>query len=191
MSAQIRCAIYTRKSTDEGLEQDFNSLHAQREACESFILSQRHEGWRAIRDAFDDGGFSGGTHRNNVQLGQYGRNRSNVWHYPGINTLRRQSGEGDLLALHPTVKPVAMIADAIMDCSARGGLVLDPFLGSGSTIIAAERTGRRCFGLEIDPLYVDTIVRRWQAYTGEVARHAVSGRSFAEIEAEIEANHAR
>ena len=70
-------------------------------------------------------------------------------------------------------------------------LVLYSFLGSGSTIIAAERTGRRCFGLEIDPLYVDTIVRRWQAYTGEVARHAVSGRSFAEIEAEIEANHAR
>lgn len=124
-------------------------------------------------------------HRNNVELGRNGRNRSNVWHYPGINTLRRQSEEGDLLALHPTVKPVAMIADAIMDCSARNDLVLDPFLGSGSTVIATERTGRRCFGLEIDPLYVDTVVRRWQAYTGDVARHAVSGELFADIEAKI------
>jgi len=130
-----------------------------------------------------------GSHPNNVQLGQFGRHRTNVWHYPGINTLRRQSEEGNLLALHPTVKPVAMIADAMMDCSARGDLVLDPFLGSGSTLIAAERTGRRCFGLEIDPLYVDTVVRRWQAYTGEVARHELSGRSFADIEAELEADH--
>lgn len=111
-----------------------------------------------------------GSHRNNVQLGKYGRNRTNVWQYPGINTFRRNSEEGDLLVLHPTVKPVALIADAILDCSARGDIVLDGFLGSGSTLIAAERVGRICFGLEIDPGYVDTAVRRWQRYTGEQAR---------------------
>jgi DNA modification methylase len=79
------------------------------------------------------------------------------------------------LNLHPTVKPVALIGDAILDVTTRNGLVLDPFLGSSSTIIAAERTGRRCYGLEIEPIYVDTAIRRWQAYTGGVARHAKSG----------------
>ena len=82
------------------------------------------------------------SHRNNIQLGQFGRYRTNVWDYPGINSFTRQTEEGNLLALHPTVKPVALVADAIMDCSARGDIVLDPFLGSGTTVIAAERTGR-------------------------------------------------
>src|ERR1700736_5628397 len=82
------------------------------------------------------------SHRNNVQLGQFGRNRSNVWRYPGANSFARCGEEGNLSALHPTVKPVAMIADAILDCSARGDIVLDAFLGSGTTVIAAERTGR-------------------------------------------------
>jgi DNA modification methylase len=126
-------------------------------------------------------------HRNNVQLGQFGRNRSNVWHYPGANSFARCSEEGNLLALHPTVKPVAMVADAILDCSARGDIVLDAFLGSGTTLIAAERTGRRCCGLELDPAYVDTIVRRWQALTGGSARHAASGRSFDDLAREAEA----
>src|SRR5712671_4072252 len=126
-----------------------------------------------------------GSHRNNVQLGQFGRNRSNVWRYPGVNSFARCGEEGNLLALHPTVKPVAMVADAILDCSARGDIVLDAFLGSGTTVIAAERTGRRCFGLELDPLYVDTIVRRWQTFTRNDARHASSGQSFAEIEDEV------
>ena len=85
-------------------------------------------------------------HRNNVQLGQFGRNRSNVWRYPGANSFARGGEEGNLLALHPTVKPAAMVADAILDCSARGEVVLDGFLGSGTTVIAAERTGRRCYG---------------------------------------------
>lgn len=85
------------------------------------------------------------------------------------------------MKLHPTVKPVAMVADAIRDCSSRGDVVLDVFLGSGTTIIAAERTGRRCFGLEIDPRYVDTTVRRWQAFTGDTARHNATGRTFHEI----------
>jgi DNA modification methylase len=128
-----------------------------------------------------------GRHRNNVQLGQYGRNRSNVWHYPGVNSFARKGEEGNLLALHPTVKPVALVADAIMDCTARGEVVLDAFLGSGTTVIAAERVGRRCYGLELDPLYTDTIVRRWQTFTGESARHASSGRLFNQREAEVEA----
>ena len=129
-------------------------------------------------------------HRNNVQLGQFGRNRSNVWHYPGANSFARCGEEGNLLALHPTVKPVAMVADAILDCSARGDIVLDAFLGSGTTVIAAERTGRRCYGLELDPAYVDTIVRRWQALTGGSARHAASGRSFDDLAREAEAANA-
>jgi DNA methylase/ParB/Sulfiredoxin domain len=126
-----------------------------------------------------------GPHRNNVMLGQYGRNRTNVWSYPGINCFGRAGEEGKLLVLHPTVKPVALIADAIMDCPSRRDIVLDGFLGSGSTVIAAQRTGRRCYGLELDPLYVDTIVRRWQAFTRDNARHAATGRLFDQIEAEV------
>jgi hypothetical protein len=129
-------------------------------------------------------------HRNNVQLGRFGRNRSNVWHYPGVNSFARNGAEGNLLALHPTVKPVAMIADAILDCSARGDIVLDGFLGSGTTLIAAERTDRRCCGLELDPGYADTIIRRWQALTGGSARHAASGRSFDDLACEAEAANA-
>jgi DNA modification methylase len=129
-------------------------------------------------------------HRNNVQLGQFGRNRSNVWRYPGANSFASSSEEGNLLALHPTVKPVAMVADAILDCSARGEVVLDAFLGSGTTLIAAERTGRRCYGLELDPGYVDTIVRRWQKLSGGSALHGVSGRSFDELAREAEVANA-
>jgi DNA modification methylase len=121
------------------------------------------------------------SHRNNIQLGKYGRDRTNVWHYPSPRT---PTEEGKLLTLHPTVKAVGLVADAILDCSARGDIVLDGFLGSGTTLIAAERIGRRCFRLEIDPLYVDTIVRRWQSMTGECAKHSGSGRSFNELEAE-------
>jgi hypothetical protein len=130
-------------------------------------------------------------HRNNVQLGEYGRNRTNVWHYPSVNSIGRAGEEGNLLALHPTVKPVALVADAILDGTVRGDLVLDAFLGSGTTIIAAERTGRRCYGLELDTLYVDTVIRRWQAFTGDNAVHAASGRLFCELEAEAEEHHAK
>jgi DNA modification methylase len=134
--------------------------------------------------------FQNGTssYRNNVQLGRFGRSRSNVWHYPGANSFARATGEGDLLALHPTVKPVALIADAIMDCSARGDLVLDSFLGSGTTVIAAERTGRICYGMELDPCYVDTVLRRWQRFTGLQAVHQNSGQTF--VQREQEANDA-
>ena len=132
----------------------------------------------------------GNGHRNNVQLGRFGRNRSNVWHYPGANSFSRRGDEGNLLALHPTVKPVAMVADAILDSSARGDIVLDAFLGSGTTLIAAERTGRRCYALELDPAYVDTTIRRWQALTGGSARHAASDRSFDDLAREAEAANA-
>ena len=131
-----------------------------------------------------------GTHRNNVELGRFGRNRTNLWKYPGVNTFARSGGEGNLLALHPTVKPVAMVADAIRDCSARNDIILDGFLGSGTTLIAAESTGRRCYGLELDPLYVDVIIRRWQAFSDTAARHATSGRTFNELEEEAKQDHA-
>ena len=124
--------------------------------------------------------FKHGTapHRNNVELGQYGRYRTNVWTYPGGNSFARDTQEGNLLALHPTVKPVALVADAIMDASGRNDIVLDPFLGSGTTIIAAEHTGRICYGMELDPRYVDTAIRRWQTWTGQQARHAATGTLF-------------
>jgi DNA modification methylase len=130
-----------------------------------------------------------GRYRNNIQLGQHGRNRTNIWNYPNVNTLSRQGDEGNLLALHPTVKPVALVADALLDCSARGEVILDSFLGSGSTLIAAERVGRICAGIEIDPLYVDVAIRRWQKHTGDQAIHAVSGKLFDEITAASEARN--
>lgn len=118
------------------------------------------------------------SHRNNIQLGKFGRYRTNVWNYPSANTFSRSSPDGDLLALHPTPKPVALIADAIKDSTARGALVLDPFLGSGTAVIAAERTGRVCYGMELDPLYVDTLIRRWQRRTKRDAIHVESGETF-------------
>lgn len=117
-------------------------------------------------------------HTNNVQLGRFGRNRTNVWQYPGVNSFARDTSEGNLLALHPTVKPLALVADALLDASQRGDRVLDPFLGSGTTLIAAEQTGRVGFGIELDPLYVDVAVRRWQRLTGRLARHAATGQTF-------------
>lgn len=121
-------------------------------------------------------------HRNNIQLGKFGRNRTNIWEYPSINTVSKQrDGEGNLLALHPMVKPVAMVADAILDCSARGDIILDGFLGSGSTLIAAERVGRICYGIELSPQFVDVVIQRWQKYSGDEAVHAGTGRSYTEL----------
>jgi len=124
------------------------------------------------------------AHRNNIQLGQYGRYRTNVWNYRRVNSLSRTTEEGSLSLLHPTIKPVELVADAILDCTARGDIVLDAFLGSGTTLIAAERVGRACYGIELDPHYVDTIVRRWQAFTGQTAVQESTGRTFNEIEEE-------
>jgi DNA modification methylase len=121
-------------------------------------------------------------HINNFELGQYGRSRSNVWEYAGITSMR--PGRLEELAMHPTVKPVALVADAIKDCSRRNGIVLDPFTGSGTTLIAAERTGRRARGIEIDPVYVDVAIRRWQSFAGKSATLADASKTFEEIEEE-------
>ncbi|NDQ55758.1 MAG: ParB N-terminal domain-containing protein [Acidipila sp.] len=121
-------------------------------------------------------------HRNNIQLGQYGRYRTNVWEYPSVRSLSRNTEDGKLTDLHPTVKPVELIADAILDCTARGDVVLDAFLGSGTTVIAAERTGRVCFGIELNPRYVDVIMRRWQSFTGQDAVLLSTKQTFNEIE---------
>ncbi len=121
-----------------------------------------------------------GPHQNHVELGRNGRNRSNVWTYPGGNTFR--AGRLDDLSAHPTVKPVALVADAMRDCSRRGDIILDPFMGSGTTIMAAERVGRRAYGLELDPIYADTAVRRWQAYTGKDSILEGTGQTFDEVD---------
>ena len=116
---------------------------------------------------------------NNFLLGQTGRDRSNVWSYPGLNTFG--AGRMEELAMHPTVKPVSLVADAIRDCSKRGGIILDAFGGSGTTLIAAEKTHRRARLVELDRLYCDVIIRRWQKLTGQVARHAEAGLTFDEL----------
>jgi DNA modification methylase len=121
-------------------------------------------------------------HRNNVQLGKYGRNRTNVWSYPGANVFLRGAEDADLMGQHPTPKPVQMIADALLDASARGDVVLDPFGGSGSTLLACERVGRAGRLMELDPLYVDLTVRRWIRMTAAEAIREADGRTFAQIE---------
>ena len=121
-------------------------------------------------------------HRNNIQLGQYGRYRTNVWRYPRVNSSGKANSEAAFTTLHPTVKPVALVSDAILDCTARGDIVLDPFLGSGTTVIAAERVGRICYGVELSPAYLDLIIRRWQSFTGQTATHSQSGQSFRQRE---------
>ncbi|RZA28154.1 MAG: site-specific DNA-methyltransferase, partial [Proteobacteria bacterium] len=116
----------------------------------------------------------------NVALGKHGRDRTNVWSYPGAN--RRGSSANKALQFHPTGKSIALVADAILDVTKRGALVLDCFLGSGTTVLAAQRTGRQARGIELDPKYVDVAIRRWEEMTGQVAIHAQSGRSFAQVE---------
>ena len=126
--------------------------------------------------------IAAGDHVNSFGLGQHGRTRSNVWTYPGGNSFH--AGRMDELAMHPTVKPVALVADALRDCSMRGEVVLDPFLGSGTTVLAAEKVGRQAFGLEIDPAYIDVAVRRWQGFTRADAVLAGEQRTFEEVAAE-------
>lgn len=119
------------------------------------------------------------AHINNFELGQHGRYRTNVWDYDGVNTMK--AGRMDELAMHPTVKPVAMVADAIRDCSKRGSIVLDPFCGSGTILIAAEKTGRKVRTIELDPRYVDGAIRRWEKYTGKTAVLAPLDEPFDEV----------
>lgn len=121
-------------------------------------------------------------HKNNVELGSHGRYRTNVWDYPGVNSF---GGDKDKLKMHPTVKPVEMIRDAILDVTSRGNIVLDSFLGSGSTLIAAEQVGRVCYGMELEPLYVDTTIRRWQDFTGKSAVHPETGKTYREMMEEL------
>ena len=128
------------------------------------------------------------SHRNNVQSGQHGRHRTNVWRYPGVNSMPRSIAKGNLLEWHRAL-PVALIADAILDCASPRDIVLDPFLGSGTTVVAAERTGRVCYGIELSARSVDTIVRRWQAFTGQSATLENSGRTFTELEQEAGDEH--
>ena len=118
-------------------------------------------------------------HTNNVELGKHGRYRTNVWDYPGINTFGKTRMTD--LADHPTVKPTALVADAIRDVTHPGDIVLDAFMGSGTTIRACERTRRRGHGIEIEPGYVDVAIRRWEALTGNTALLAETGQSFAMI----------
>lgn len=128
--------------------------------------------------------FKNGTapHINNFELGQHGRYRTNVWNYPGVNTFK---GKGyELLKLHPTVKPTSLVADAIRDCSHRKGIILDPFAGSGTILIAAERTGRYARAIELDPQYVDVSIMRWQRVTGKQAILASTGQTWAQVCAE-------
>ena len=139
--------------------------------------------------------YKNGTapHVNNVELGRYGRYRTNVWDYAGVNALG--ANRLDELAMHPTVKPVALVADAIKDCSRRGNIVLDAFGGSGTTLIAAERTNRRGYVIELDPRYVDVAIARFERLTGEAAVHAETGLTLADLKAwreiEGEANEIR
>jgi DNA modification methylase len=120
----------------------------------------------------------GAPHINNVELGRHGRNRTNVWDYAGVNSFGK--GRAADLVDHPTVKPIALVADAIMDVTHRGDVVLDCFGGSGSTLLAAEKTGRKARLIELDPAYVDVAIRRWQEMTGKDAIHAASGQAFEE-----------
>lgn len=121
----------------------------------------------------------GEPHRNNVELGRFGRNRSNVWTYPGANTFGK--GRMETLAAHPTVKPVALVADALLDCTIRGDTVLDQFAGSGTTILAAEKVGRVAYALECEPRYVDVAIKRWRKSTKRDAILLGDGRTFEEI----------
>lgn len=121
------------------------------------------------------------SHVNNIALGKRGRHRTNLWIYPGASSLGSDARKG--LQDHPTVKPTAMLEDALIDLTNRGDIVLDPFLGSGSTLMAAENSGRLCCGVELDPLYVDVIVRRYEAATGTTVVLADTGETFAEVAA--------
>jgi DNA modification methylase len=116
---------------------------------------------------------------NTFGLGDTGRYRTNVWDYPGVNSFR--SGRLEELVLHPTVKPVALVADAIKDCSRRGDLVLDPFGGSGTTLIAAQKSGRRARLIEYDPAYCDVILKRYEALTGDKGVFSGTGQTFEDV----------
>jgi DNA modification methylase len=145
--------------------------------------------WRSAHELLPVLKVGRAPHVNNVALGKHGRWRSNVWNYAGGSSLGSDARDG--LADHPTPKPVALLEDAILDVTHRGEIVLDPFLGSGSTLIAAERSGRTCHGIELDPLYVDVTLRRWAAITGRQPVLVETGETFAQVEARRNMHAAR
>jgi hypothetical protein len=126
--------------------------------------------------------FGGKQYINNVELGKHGRYRTNVWEYGSVGGFGKHK---DDLKFHSTVKPYEMIADILLDASPRGGIVLDSFIGSGTSLIAAQKTKRRCFGIELEPKYVDTAIRRMQTMFEIQAIHAESGRTYDELLAEV------
>ena len=154
----INCCVWTK--TNGGMGSLYRSQH---EICLIFKT-----------------GFA--PHINNVELGRHGRNRANVWSYPGMNSFGAE--RKDLLSAHPTVKPVSMIADAIRDVTHHGDIVFDGFLGSGTTLLAADKTHRVCYAIEIDPRYMDVALRRWMNETGKMPVLESSGKSFEEVSAE-------
>ena len=135
--------------------------------------------WRSQHELFPVFKKGRAPHVNNIELGRHGRWRSNVWQYPGASTLGSDAREG--LKVHPTVKPRAMMEDALLDMTDRGEIIIDPFLGSGSTLLAAETTARRCRGIELDSIYCDLTIRRWQELTGDQAILVATGETFDEL----------
>ena len=123
--------------------------------------------------------YGSAPHQDNVKLGAFGRYRTNVWKHRGLSSFGK--GREEALDMHPTVKPVGLMADIVKDCTRRGDIVLDPFLGSGSTLIAAERTGRHCYGVELEPKYMDVTLTRWEQMTGGQAIHPASGLTFTDL----------
>lgn len=141
--------------------------------------------WRSQHELLPVFRKPGDSHVNNVELGKHGRWRSNVWEYPGASSLGSDARKG--LTSHPTVKPVALLEDALLDVTLPEDLVLEPFAGSGSTLIACQTSGRRCRAIEIDPAYVDVVVRRWQALTGEDAICDETSFSFDDMTEQVRA----
>jgi DNA modification methylase len=121
-------------------------------------------------------------HINNVELGRFGRNRTNIWPYPSMSSFGKERDAA--LAGHPTTKPLALVSDAILDCSKRGGIVLDAFAGSGTTLLAAEKTGRRGYGIELDPHYADVVVQRFDDLHGMKTIHLDLKSSFDQLRSE-------
>jgi DNA modification methylase len=178
-----RCALMQAAAREAGLELINHVVWVKDNPGMGSFLRSGHEFFLVLRNGSTQ-------HRNNVQLGRWGRNRSNVWFYPGASDFGKGGGEGDLLAKHPTPKPVPLLAGAILDSTRRGDIILDCFAGSGSTIIAAEQTGRIAAGIELDPIYVDVAVARWQTFCGGTAIEMNSGLSFAELRRQREQNDA-
>lgn len=143
---------------------------------------------RSQHELFFIFGKGGAPINNRVQLGRFGRSRSNVWHYPSAASVARTSDEGNPLSWHPTVKPLALICDILLDSTAKGEIIADPFAGSGTALMAAEKLGRKARCLELDPAYCDTIIRRWQRWSGAEAIRVADGLQFDVLDSHLAEN---